>query len=61
MNRIFEMFYRATTSSTGTGLGLYICKEIMNKLQGTIRMESTWGEGTSVYIHIPNRSPNVEI
>lgn len=59
MHRIFDMFYRATTSSTGTGLGLYICKEIMTKLNGHIRMESDLGVGTSVYIHIPNARPDV--
>jgi PAS domain S-box-containing protein len=51
--RIFEMFYRATTSSVGTGLGLYICQEIVNKLQGKISVTSQEGEGTTITIQLP--------
>ena len=51
--RIFEMFYRASSSSVGTGLGLYICREIVNKLNGSIQVESEVGKGTSVLITIP--------
>ena len=54
LDRVFEMFYRATTSSTGTGLGLYICREITNKLGGTIDIQSTQGSGTTVTISLPN-------
>ena len=53
LSRIFEMFYRASSSSVGTGLGLYICKEIVNKLNGTIQVESEVEKGTSVLITIP--------
>jgi signal transduction histidine kinase len=30
--RVFDMFYRGTSSATGTGLGLYICKEMLEKM-----------------------------
>jgi signal transduction histidine kinase len=53
LSRIFEMFYRASSSSVGTGLGLYICKEIVTKLNGTIQVESEVEKGTSVLITIP--------
>jgi signal transduction histidine kinase len=53
LSRIFEMFYRASSSSVGTGLGLYICKEIVTKLNGSIQVESEVGKGTSVLITIP--------
>ena len=39
--------------SLGTGLGLYICKEIVNKLKGDIAIQSTPGIGTSIKIIIP--------
>jgi hypothetical protein len=47
------MFYRATSSVAGTGLGLYICKEMITKLGGTITLDSKLGEGTSIDIRIP--------
>jgi signal transduction histidine kinase len=48
ISKIFEMFYRGTSTSVGTGLGLYITKEILNKLQGTIFVTSELGVGTIV-------------
>jgi signal transduction histidine kinase len=48
--KVFDMFYRGTTTSVGTGLGLYICKEIVNKLGGQIELESEPGLGTSLYL-----------
>ena len=35
------MFFRATQRSTGSGIGLYIVKEIVQKMNGTIEVEST--------------------
>lgn len=51
--KIFDMFYRATSSVAGTGLGLYICKEMITKLGGSITLESQLGIGTTVKIYIP--------
>ena len=53
LDKIFTMFYRGTTSSVGTGLGLYICKEIANKLNGQLKVESTIGVGTTMTITLP--------
>jgi PAS domain S-box-containing protein len=53
LDKIFTMFYRGTTSSIGTGLGLYICKEIVNKLNGDLLVESKPGEGTTMTITLP--------
>jgi signal transduction histidine kinase len=52
--RVFEMFYRATSDVPGTGLGLYICKEIISKLLGSIRLESQPSAGTTVHIRLPH-------
>lgn len=55
IDKIFEMFYRASSDVTGTGLGLYICKEILARLGGQIRVESELGEGTTMHITLPER------
>jgi signal transduction histidine kinase len=51
---IFNMFYRATEMSEGSGLGLYIVKDMMDKLEGNIVIDSVYGEGTVVTLTIPN-------
>ncbi|TAF74113.1 MAG: PAS domain S-box protein [Bacteroidetes bacterium] len=53
-DRIFNMFFRANAASTGSGLGLYIVKGILEKLKGSINMESKRSEGTSFIVEIPN-------
>lgn len=52
-DKIFDMFYRGSNQSKGTGLGLYIAKEAVEKLQGKIWVESTLGEGSTFFIEIP--------
>ena len=54
--KVFDMFYRATTLSTGSGLGLYIVKETLEKLGGTITLESKLNMGTKFSIQIPNQN-----
>lgn len=53
-SKIFDMFYRASESSQGSGLGLYIVKETVHKLGGDISFESTLGKGTRFEIVIPS-------
>jgi two-component system sensor histidine kinase KdpD len=52
---LFEPFYRGERRSrvTGTGLGLTICKGLVEAHGGQIRVESQPGNGTSVYIRLP--------
>ncbi|MEN9908904.1 MAG: hypothetical protein RLZZ540_2053 [Bacteroidota bacterium] len=57
-DKIFEMFYRATTLSSGSGLGLYIVKEALEKLGGTINVESELNKGTKFIVEIPNQINN---
>lgn len=52
--KIFDMFYRVSEESIGSGLGLYIVKETINKLQGHIEVESETGLGSTFKIKIPN-------
>ncbi len=51
--KIFEMFYRASEKSKGSGLGLYIVKETLDKLKGKIEVASKPGEGSVFRIEIP--------
>jgi PAS domain S-box-containing protein len=51
--RIFEMFFRAHADSQGTGLGLYIVKKGLEKLGGTIDVDSRENEGTRFIIYLP--------
>lgn len=51
--RIFEMFFRATRNSTGTGLGLYILKRSVDRLNGSIDFQSKVGVGSTFRIHLP--------
>lgn len=51
---IFKMFHRATNLSTGSGLGLYIVNEALEKLGGTIKLESELGKGATFSLTIPN-------
>ena len=52
---IFERFYRVRGEKTvtGTGLGLYICKQIIQAHRGKIWAESTPGQGTTFLIELP--------
>jgi signal transduction histidine kinase len=52
--RIFEMFYRASEKSHGSGLGLYIVKETLTKLNGSIKVHSLAGQGSRFTIRMPN-------
>ena len=53
VKNIFNMFHRATEKSSGSGIGLYIVKETIDKLKGQIEVQSKPGEGTTFNIHIP--------
>lgn len=59
LTRIFEMFYRATEQSDGSGIGLYIVKNAVEKLGGQISVASKPGHGTRFNIVLPNRINSV--
>jgi signal transduction histidine kinase len=52
-SRIFEIFYRATQHATGSGLGLYILKRSVDKLNGTIDIKSEVGVGSTFTVKLP--------
>jgi signal transduction histidine kinase len=51
--KIFEMFYRATQSANGTGLGLYILKRSVDRLKGSIDIRSKVGVGSTFVVNLP--------
>ncbi len=53
-DKIFDMFYRASEKSKGAGLGLYIVKEMVDKLEGTIKVNSIYGEGSQFIVELPD-------
>ncbi|CAN5697790.1 ATP-binding protein [soil metagenome] len=54
LDKIFTLFYRVTNSMTGSGLGLYIIKETVEKLGGYIVINSKKGDGTTIKVMLPN-------
>lgn len=60
LDKVFTMFYQATSQNTGSGLGLYIVKDAIDKLFGKIKIESIFGEGTTIQISIPEAEKNKE-
>ncbi|WP_193217735.1 MULTISPECIES: PAS domain S-box protein [unclassified Imperialibacter] len=55
--KIFDMFYRATDTASGSGLGLYIVRECVEKLGGTVTVESEPALFTKFEIELPNGRP----
>lgn len=59
--RAFEPFFQADSSSVrragGLGLGLHICKRIVEAHGGTIRIDTAPGDGTTVTVSLPARTP----
>jgi len=54
LSLIFDRFYRVRTEkATGTGLGLFICRQIIDAHRGKIWAESTPGQGTTFFIELP--------
>ncbi len=51
--KIFDMFFRGNESSQGSGLGLYIVKETLEKLSGNIQLTSTLRQGSTFSVSMP--------
>ena len=54
ISKLFTMFYRATDTKEGSGLGLFIIKEVLDSVDGKISIDSEYARGTSIHITIPN-------
>lgn len=58
LDKVFDMFFRGTDKNKGAGLGLYIVKEAVDKLGGTVAIRSQVGKGTLFTIELPNFTPS---
>jgi len=56
-DKIFDMFYRADNHKPGSGLGLYIVKETVEKLKGSVELKSAKGQGTQFTLVLPHLPP----
>jgi signal transduction histidine kinase len=54
IERIFDMFYRGSDRSSGSGLGLFITKETVTKIGGIIEVTSVYGEGSKFIVRLKN-------
>ncbi|MFN8256275.1 MAG: ATP-binding protein [Bacteroidales bacterium] len=52
-DRIFDAFFTTKPAGEGSGLGLYIVKQIIDKHKGTISVESEVGKGTTLIVRLP--------
>lgn len=63
LKSLFKRFYRVPTNDTtvrGTGLGLFICRQIVRAHGGEIEVESEINQGTRFHIYLPNKIVEVE-
>jgi signal transduction histidine kinase len=51
--KVFNMFYRASDKSKGSGLGLYIVKQSLGQLGGSVTLKSQLGEGSTFTVLLP--------
>ena len=58
LGKVYDMFYRGTSSAPGTGLGLYICKEMLQKMGAAFLLESSLGKGTRFTISLQESVPD---
>jgi signal transduction histidine kinase len=60
LEKVFDLFFRASVQATGSGLGLYITHNAIQKMNGNIAVESEFGKGTTFILTIPNQSSEPE-
>ncbi len=64
MEHLFERFYKIEDNNRklyrGTGIGLYLCKKIVEILDGTIHVSSEYGKGSVFYFFIPSENLTIE-
>jgi hypothetical protein len=52
--KVFDLFYRGTEKSKGLGVGLYVVREVLEKMGGSVTVYSKYGTGSKFFIWLPN-------
>ncbi len=61
LNKVFDLHFRGDELSRGSGIGLYLVKSAVDKLNGKIELESVRGGGTRVHVTLPNEHTDVPV
>lgn len=61
LDKIFDMFFRGPIRSEGSGLGLYIVKQTLDRLGGSVSVDSRFNKGTTFRMVIPNLKQEVTL
>jgi PAS domain S-box-containing protein len=51
--KVFDRFFRATTKASGSGLGLFLLRQAVQKFKGRVSLHSAEGQGTTFSVFIP--------
>jgi signal transduction histidine kinase len=54
--KIFDLFYRGSEKSIGSGVGLYLVQQVLKNLGGTISFHSSEDSGSNFFVWMPNQS-----
>jgi len=55
LEKIFDPFFTSKSLPEGTGLGLYVCQDLVNRLEGHIEVESEPGKGSTFRVILPDK------
>lgn len=58
--RIFEPFFTTKPAEKGTGLGLWLCDDLLRRMGGRLDVQTTLGQGSTFSIILPRKHPNAE-
>ena len=61
LEKIYDPFYTTKEHGKGTGLGLFIVRQIVERNKGRIAVESAVGQGTTFFLEFPAETPQVAI
>ncbi|MDF9797041.1 signal transduction histidine kinase [Catalinimonas alkaloidigena] len=61
LEKIFQIFYRSSSNSSGAGLGLYIAKKALQKIKGHIEVRSIYGKGTEFTLQLETLNKHAQV